>query len=849
MIIPEKPPRLLVIGFVAMIAMQTVTLLGAIHQMGGLATLTSKLYVHPLIVSNAVLEADAIIVRMHSEMKNILLARTSADIERALSNIFDLEQQALERFDVIDSRFLGDHTKLDSLLTLFDQWAPIRTEVSHLATLGMVEQATEISKGEGTEHVERLFGELMELLNFARSKADNFYRQSERQRSDTVRYLYWAMALLLVTSSATAFYVIAKSAQYSAQLKKSEELKELILNAAVEGIFGLDLDGNVIFVNAAASNMTGWSPEQLIGNSHHVMIHHSKSGGSPYPQDECPVHKSLRDGRTRHIAKDQFWRRNGTSFEVELTAVPLTEGGRLSGAIVQFTDITERKAQEITIREQTRLIETVFETIPNAIYWKNLDGVYLGCNSRFVDFLGLESKEQVLGNTFCDLGLSKSDEGAIRELDRRVLRLGRSLVNFEHRQLLPDGEENFYQSSKVPLRNNNGNIEGLVGIFTDITERKRREEAVRRNEALLGAITACVHEAIVVADNKGSITFWNRSAEKIFGYSKDEAIGRNVQDLMAPDSRKNLARKGFNHAHWDRKGDQIELPATLQVHRKNGSVIPIEVSVANLDFGSRRNTVAVIRNISERQMMERRLRQAEKMQSLGSLAGGVAHEINNLLLPTVTLTSMVMNRLPPDSRDRDMLGKVIEAGQRATDLISHVTAFSRVDPSDSEVVDIHAHVRMAIELLRKTMPRRISLADFLEGSPGTVRVSGDEIKTVVQTLVSNSVDAYEGKSGEVTIRLEGTTLKKSDVVERPDIMPGKFWRLTVSDQGKGMNENVLVQAFDPFFTTKEVGSGTGLGLSAVHGIVYRIGGFARIESFPHEGCIASVWFPADDAVK
>ena len=231
------------------------------------------------------------------------------------------------------------------------------------------------------------------------------------------------------------------------------------------------------------------------------------------------------------------------------------------------------------------------------------------------------------------------------------------------------------------------------------------------------------------------------------------------------------------------------------------------------------------------------------MDSLGTLVGGIAHNFNNLLLPIMTLTSVTLKKLPRESKERKDLESIITACEQAKDLVNRVMVFSRYDRLDKKEVHIHEIIEECLLLLRSTVPASVKITQHLEPVPDKISVDPSQIQTVMINLVSNAVDAMDRKNGEIEIALSRVHVDDSLEDTLPGLETGPYAKLTVADDGPGMDEKTLSRIFDPFFTTKEVGKGTGLGLSTAFGIITRHGGSIRATSVPGRGSTFDVYLP------
>ncbi|HZY30066.1 MAG TPA: PAS domain S-box protein [Candidatus Methylomirabilis sp.] len=305
----------------------------------------------------------------------------------------------------------------------------------------------------------------------------------------------------------------------------------LILDSAGEGIYGLDLNGRTTFINPAAASMLGYEAEELLGRPMHEVLHHSEPDGTPYPKEDCPIYAAFKDGAARRVTDEVFWRRDGTSFPVEYLSTPIVERRQLRGAVVTFTDITERKRAEEALRETNDALEAVIQASPMGITILDGDGNVKLWNAAAERIFGWR-KEEVLGRPLPSIPFDKSEEH--RAFRERVLR-GEALSDTEVVRQKKDGSRVHISLSTAPLRDAKGDISGAMGIMADITERKRAEEAQARLVAILEATT----DFVGIADMHERALYINAAGRKMLG------IGENEDMLGFPIAN--------THPEWARK--------------------------------------------------------------------------------------------------------------------------------------------------------------------------------------------------------------------------------------------------------------------------------------------------------
>ena len=410
-------------------------------------------------------------------------------------------------------------------------------------------------------------------------------------------------------------------------------------------------------------------------------------------------------------------------------------------------------------------------------------------------------------------------------------------------------------------------IVGALGVFRGaLVELKRSqailEEKVReRTHELEKAVAELEQEVAQRIASEGNLNVVLESMDQgIYAVGPDlrvTLINSRFNELygLPPEMRRpgfkyeDLARFNAEHGRFGSGDQEEQVEERMKLARENRP-FRFEIALADGRTADTRSNplpgggfVRTATDITERKEMEARLRQAQKMQSLGNLAGGLAHEINNLLLPILALAKMTLKQFPADSRDATRMQKIIEASERAKALVAQVMAFGRQDEPRMELIALHRVIRETMELIYKTLLSTITVRQHLDENTGTVWADAAQVGAVLMNLVSNAQDAFDGKTGEIDVSLGPVEVDAGLAKSVANLKPGPHARLSVSDKGKGMDEETLDRVFDPFFTTKEVGDGKGLGLSMVHGIIDKHGGAIHLVSKPDAGTTVDVYLP------
>jgi two-component system cell cycle sensor histidine kinase/response regulator CckA len=374
--------------------------------------------------------------------------------------------------------------------------------------------------------------------------------------------------------------------------------------------------------------------------------------------------------------------------------------------------------------------------------------------------------------------------------------------------------------------------ESRLSLVTDVTERLRAEAALRH----MAAIVESTDDAVISFAPDGTILTWNPAASWIYGYGMHEVRGRSISMLWPPEQRGEVAQLLARLSC----GESIYQFETTCLH-KGGERRQVLLTLSPLrdERGHIAGAVTITRDVTERLRLESELRQAQKMEAIGRLAGGVAHDFNNLLTTILGYSELLLKQTAEGGQAQRWATEVHRAGERAAALTRQMLAFSRRQRLQTRRIAINDVVSGIEEMLRRLIGENIELATRLDGAAGSVRADPVQLDQVIMNLVINSRDALP-HGGRVTIT---TAPVAPDEVSRA-ALPARPWvRLTVGDNGIGMEEEVRIHLFEPFFTTKEVGKGTGLGLSTVYGIVSQSGGHIRVSSEPGEGTRFDLYLP------
>ncbi|HLJ95347.1 MAG TPA: PAS domain S-box protein [Gemmataceae bacterium] len=707
--------------------------------------------------------------------------------------------------------------------------------------------------------------------------------------------------LSLVIGGITAVLVIAWSAILLAGRMRegaSTEAKfRTLLECVPDALIIMDREGRVVLVNRRTEEMFGYDRTEIVGQPADQLVRKQISNG---PGDTLTSF-SITGTDVRSTQPDAIgYHKDGRQIPLEMSFNPLqTEEGLL--IINTVRDCSEqikrdrRRITRQTIRRTLSEVATLPEAAPYVLetICENLEwdvGVLWTLDRQTRQFhcvnswhmLQAQNGDGLLqaNGTFPMLGSDGANSSGIALTDR-VLE-GRQAVwisdcaqEFELADRPLVAAADLHGGLGIPITCG-GEIIGVLEFFShqsreldepqletlrsigsqigQFLKRKQAEEAVRASEARKAAILEAALDAVITVDHEGKIIELNPAAEGMFGRSRDQLLSQDMVQLIIPASWQAHFREGLTTYLATGDGTALARRLEMSALRADGQEFPVEVTVMGIQAEGPPFFTSYIRDISERKQVEEtlrqteeRFRQAQKMEAIGRLAGGVAHDFNNLLTIITGYSELLTSTLPEGDPSLSLIQEIAKAAHRAAMLTRQLLAFSRKQVLSNRVVDLNSILADMNKMLHRLIGEDVTLVPALAADLHPVKVDPGQIEQVVMNLAVNARDAMP-QGGTLTLETGNVELDESYTREYPELQPGSYVLLAVSDTGCGMDEAVKARLFEPFFTTKEVGKGTGLGLATVYGIVKQASGHVTVYSEPGRGTTFKIYFPRAEGV-
>jgi len=484
------------------------------------------------------------------------------------------------------------------------------------------------------------------------------------------------------------------------------------------------------------------------------------------------------------------------------------------------------------LRESEAKYRRILETTSEGYLLLSSENKIMEVNKSFCKMLGC-NRDEMLGKTPFDFVDDENRKIFIEQTSKISDTTHRT---YEITLKKKNGQDLHTYFKTTTIRDKSGRVQGSFAFIADIDEHIRTQQ--ERN--LLAIAIEQASESVFITDRNGKIQYVNPAFERLTGYARKEAINRNLRFLKSGKHDDRIFKQMWNTIT---RGDVWH--GHIINRKKDGSFYEADASVSPVSDKSGKiiNFVSIDRDITHEIELEKQLIHALKIETIGTLAGGIAHDFNNILTSVIGFAELALNDAKKGSMQYENLQEVLTAGSRAIDLVKQILTFSRQTDQKKKPVQVKFILKEVLNLIRSSIPTTIEIKQNIQ-SNAVVMGDSTHIHQVIMNLCTNAAHAMKDKGGMLTVDLSDIEVNSGLILKYPDLPPGSYINLTVTDTGHGMTPDVLDKIFDPFFTTKEKEEGTGMGLSVVHGIVRSHGGGIYAYSEPGKGSTFKIFLPA-----
>ncbi len=659
-------------------------------------------------------------------------------------------------------------------------------------------------------------------------QAPNKYEFRLINKNGSIRDVFLTIAMIPGTNKSIASLLdITEHKQSEEALKESEERYRDLVESSPDGIFVHNLS-ELVFVNMAGAKILGAaSPEELIGKPISQIIH---------PDSWETAKKRLymeEKGKAAPLIEEKFLRFDGTPVDVEVVTIPYTHDGNLEvHAVVR--DITERKQAEEDLRKERDFSSSLIQGSPIFFVAIDASGKTLMMNKAMLSALGYTSDE-VVGKDYLSNFVPEADREVLSGIFEKIVKSNESTDN-ENRVLTKDGRELLVDWYGRPVFKAKGDFDYFFGLGIDVTEQRLADAKIREQAALIDN----AHDAIAVHDMEHHIIYWNKEAERLYGWTAEEATGKNASELLYKD-------KEDSPLHIEARKSVIERgewSGEMQHVTKDGREITVESrwTLMHDNEGKPKSILVINTDITGKKKLEEQFLRAQRIESIGTLAGGIAHDINNVLAPIMLSLELLKEKFPDDESQK-LIEILDRSAQRGASLIKQVQSFAR-GVEGKRIPLQTAHLISEIrQIAKETFPRSIEIRTEIQKDLWTISGDATQLHQVLMNLCVNARDAMPD-GGILSISAKNIFIDENFAHINIEARVGRYIVIVVTDTGTGIPPKIIDRMFEPFFTTKEHGKGTGLGLSTALGIVKSHGGFITVYSEVGEGTAFKVYLPA-----
>jgi PAS domain S-box-containing protein len=613
------------------------------------------------------------------------------------------------------------------------------------------------------------------------------------------------------------------------RLIESEERYRTAIESSNDGIALVQGDVH-IYVNKKYLEIFGYDrPEDITEKPTYFVVH---------PDDRAMVEENNRKRQSNEEVPSRYEfrgiKKDGTVLVIEASVAAIPFRGE-PASLAFLRDITERRKTEEALRASEERFRTLVETTSDIVWEVDRHARYTYVSPKIQDILGYEPHE-VIGKKTLDLMLPEEAK-RVAPLLRELADAGKPIKQLENINLHKRGWHVMFETSGEPIYDRDGTLAGYRGIDRDITERKLTEGALRQSEEKYRSVVENSLVGFCIIQD-GLFRFVNKGFCEMHGYTYEEIVDKmGPSDTVGEDKR--LVQENIRKRI---SGEMQNIDYELRAVRKDGQIITLKVFGGVILYNGRPASIATIVDITREKILELQLLHAQKMEAIGTLAGGVAHDFNNILTAIIGYGKMLEMKMNKEDPRKAYVVQILSASERAANLTHNLLAFSRKRAVELKAVNINTIISSIGKLLKSLLTEDIELQIVTSSTDMVVMVDITQIEQILLNLVANARDAMP-RGGKLTIKTNEIELGSAFTKHHGYGDPGQYVLISITDTGLGMDATTKEKIFEPFFTTKEVGKGTGLGLSIVYGIIKQHRGYITVYSEPQMGTVFHIYLP------
>jgi len=664
------------------------------------------------------------------------------------------------------------------------------------------------------------------------------FKMNPKTRRNLILTALFTVLLIAGLTGITIFLKLRLN-QKIAGLKGSEKKYRLLFDNAVEGVFQTTPDGRFLTANPSLINILGF-------NSSGELFDHFKDIGKQHylnPEDRDTFRRIVETDGVTNAFEVQLLKRDGSPIWANIKARAVRDE---TGVIHHFdgflADITERKNVEKALRESEERYRTILNEMLEGYHEVDLAGNFTFFNEAFLNLFGY-SRDEMMGTSFSRYAAEEIYAKKFYRIYNEMFKTGLPIQKSEWDIIRKDGERITLEFYASVVKGSKDIPTGFRGIVRDITDRKRTEKSLQESETKFRSIFENKGTAIGVYGEDSIIKECNAVFEKLIGYSKFEIIKKKKwSDFVA---NEDLERLKTYHAQRSMNGESPPSQYECGIIHRSGEVRTVIININLVDA----DRIVSLTDISarkqaeeEQKKLQERLKQAQKMEAIGTLAGGIAHDFNNILSGIFGYSQLAEMHIDDPEKAKADIRNIVKGASRATQLVQQILTFSRKTDFEKQYFKLFVVVREALTLIKSTIPATIEINEKFN-SKASIYADPIQMHQIIMNLCTNAYHAMSDSGGNLTVKLDETYVPDPNYVSIIINKNQKYLKLEISDTGYGMDKSTMEKIFDPYFTTKTREKGTGLGLALVRAIVEEHGGTISVDSIIGKGSTFLIYLP------